>query len=136
MTGQGRPVTSEGLPVIINYKGTSYTYDPESVTVKQAMMLEAHTGTSFEKWGDDISTANLKALQAFGWLILTGGDLDAPIGDTDFGIAALAEAVGVAQAAEKAAEDAKAAATPGPTAPTSAALVEGVNGLVAPSLMS
>jgi hypothetical protein len=122
--------------VIISYKGTSYTYDPESVTVKQAMMLEAHTGTSFEKWGDDISTANLKALQAFGWLILTGGDLNSPVGDTDFVIAALAESVGVAQAAEKAEEDAKAAATPGPTGPTSADPVAGVNGLVAPLLMS
>jgi hypothetical protein len=122
--------------VIIVYKGTSYTYDPETVTVKQAMMLEAHTGTSFEKWGDDISTANLKALQAFGWLILTGGDLASPIADTDFEIAKLAEAVGVAQAAEKAGADARAAATPGPTVPTSAAPAEGVNGLVAPSLMS
>jgi hypothetical protein len=122
--------------VIISYKGTSYTYDPESVTVKQAMMLEAHTGASFEKWGDDLSTANLKALQAFGWLILTGGDLDKPIADTDFVIAALADAVSAGQAAEKAAEDAKAAATPGPTDPTSAAPAEGVNGLVAPSLMS
>ena len=122
--------------MIISYKGTSYTYDPESVTVKQAMMLEAHTGASFEKWGDDISTSNLKALQAFGWLILTDGDLDKPIADTDFVIFALAKAVGVAQAAEKAAEDAKAAATPGPTGPTSAAPAAGVNGLVAPLLTS
>jgi hypothetical protein len=122
--------------VIINYKGETYTYDPESVTVKQAMMLEAHTGTSFEKWGDDISTANLKALQAFGWLILTSGDLATPIAETDFVISAMADAVGAAQAAEKAAEDAKAAAMPGPTAATSAVPVAGVNGLVAPLLMS
>ena len=122
--------------MIISYKGTSYTYDPESVTVKQAMMLEAHTGASFEKWGDDLSTANLKALQAFGWLILTAGDLGKPIADTDFVIAALADAVSVAQAAEKAAEDAKAAAMPGPTGPTSEGLAAGVNGLVAPSLVS
>jgi hypothetical protein len=122
--------------VIIVYKGTSYTYDPESVTVKQAMMLEAHTGTSFEKWGDDISTANLKALQAFGWLILTSGDLATPIAETDFVISAMADAVGAAQAAEKAAEDAKAAAMPGPTGPTSGAPAAGVNGLVAPLLTS
>ena len=122
--------------MIISYKGTSYTYDPESVTVKQAMMLEAHTGASFEKWGDDLSTANLKALQAFGWLILTSGDLNTPIAETDFVIVALAEAVGAAQAAQKAEEDAKAAAMPGPTAATSSVQAAGVNGLVAPSLRS
>jgi len=121
--------------VIISYKGTEYTYDPESVTVKQAMMLEAYLGVPFEKWGEDISTANLPALQAFGWLMF-GGDLNTPIGDTDFVITALSEAVGVAQAAEKAKQDAEAAALPGPTAATSAAPVAGVNGLVAPSLMS
>jgi hypothetical protein len=121
--------------VIISYKGGTYTYDPESVTVKQAMALEAYLGVPFEKWGEDISTANLPALQAFGWLIF-GGDITKPIADTDFEIAALAEAVGVAQAAEKAADDAKAAALPGPTAVTSGAPAEGVNGLVAPSLMS
>jgi hypothetical protein len=123
--------------VIINYKGTSYTYDAESVTVKQAMAIEEYTGTPFEKWGDDISTANLKALQVFGWLILVESDLSRPvselaqeISETDFEIAGLAEAVGKAQAAEKAAEDAKAAALPGPTAAISEGPVAGVNGLV------
>ena len=122
--------------MIISYKGQRYDYDPAAVTVKQAMAIEAHTGLSFEKWGDDVGTSNLKALQAFGWLILTGGDLNSPIADTDFVIAALADAVSAGQAAEKAAEDAKAAATPGPTDPTSGAPAAGVNGLVAPSLMS
>ena len=115
--------------MIINYKGTSYTYDPESVTIQQAMMLEAYLGVPFEKWAEDVSTANLPALQAFGWLMF-GGDLNTPIADTDFVISALAEGVGAAQAAEKAAEDAKAAAMPGPTAATSSAPVAGVNGLV------
>jgi hypothetical protein len=129
--------------VIISYKGAQYTYDPEAVTVKQAMAIEAYTGTPFEKWGDDISTANLKALQVFGWLILVESDLSRPvselaqeISETDFVITALAEAFGTARAAEKAEQDAEAAALPGPTEVTSGAPVAGVNGLVAPSLMS
>ena len=121
--------------MIISYKGQRYDYDPAAVTVKQAMAIEAHTGLSFEKWGDDVGTSNLKALQAFGWLILTGGDLAQPVAETDFEMATLGESVAKAQTAQTAATEAAEAATPGPTAATSGDPV-GVNGLVAPSPLS
>jgi hypothetical protein len=129
--------------ITVEYKGTRYNYDAAAVTVKQAMAIEVHTGTSFEKWGDDLSTANLPSLQAFGWLILVTSDLGRTVGElaqeiseTDFEIATLADAVAEAYKAEAAKEAAAEARLPGPTAAVSAAPVEGVNGLVAPSLLS
>ena len=122
--------------MIIEYKGQRYDYDAGSVTVRQAMAIEAHTGVAFEKWGEEISTANLKGLQAFGWLILTGGDLSKPVGETDFEMAALGEGVAKAQAAEEAAEKAQEEQAPGPTAAISPAPMVSVNGAAAPSPVS
>ena len=120
--------------MIIEYEGQSYPFDFADITVKQAIRLEKYTGMPFGEWGKAVATgSSLLALQAVGWLVLTGGDLSVPIGDCDFKVARLSEALGAANAAEEAAEAAaaeaaEAAAGPRPTGGTSTAPKAAGNG--------
>jgi hypothetical protein len=119
--------------VIIEYEGQRYPFDFEDITVKQAIKMEKYTGMSFGEWGKAVAEGNsLAAVQAVGWLVLHGGDLDMPIGDCDFKLARLSSAIKAANdaevAAEKAAADAAEAVGPRPTAGTSTALKAPANG--------
>jgi hypothetical protein len=101
--------------MIIEYEGQRYPFDFADVTVKQAMKIEKFTGMSFSEWGEAAdSGSNLAALQAVGWLILHGGDLDVPIEDCDFKVGPLGAAIQAANAAELAAEKAQEEAAAGP----------------------
>jgi hypothetical protein len=113
--------------VIVEYEGQRYPFDFADITVKQAIRIEKFTGMPFAEWGRAAeSGGSLTALQAVGWLVLTGGDLNKPIEDCDFKLGALSEAVAVANAAENAAEAAAAKAAeeagPRPTSGTSTGL--------------
>ena len=119
--------------MIVEYEGERYLFDFADITVKQAIRLEKYTGMPFGEWGKAVATgSSLLALQAVGWLVLTGGDLNVPIEDCDFKLARLSEAIGAANAAEEAAEAAAAeaagAAGPRPTGGTSTAPEVTANG--------
>ena len=100
--------------MIIEYEGQRYPFDFDDIGVKQGIAIEHHTGLPFAEWGAALEKGgNLLALQAVGWLILTGGDLAAPIGDCNFAMVKLGTAFAKAVAAEAEAQE---AALPGPTA--------------------
>jgi hypothetical protein len=85
----------------IEYEDETYSFDADDITVKQAMMIEKHTGLGFTAWSEALEAGgNLPALQAFGWIVLTGGDLGKPIEDCDFKLGRLGRAFAAAQAAE------------------------------------
>ena len=118
--------------MIVEYEGERYLFDFADITVKQAIKIEKHTGMSFGEWGKAVATGgSLLALQAVGWLVLHGGR-DVPIGDCDFKLMQLGEALRAANAAEEAAEAAAAeaagAAGPRPTGGTSTAPEVTANG--------
>lgn len=104
--------------MIITYEGTSYEFDLDDLTVKQAIKIEQHMDGPLEAFEKGIATGSLAAYQALGWLILHGGDMGTLIADVDFKIAKLSKAFEAAALAE--AEAAKAAAGPDPTAAAAA----------------
>ena len=119
--------------MIIEYEGKSYPFDFADITVKQAMKIEKFSGMPFGEWGKAVAGgSSLAAVQAVGWLVLTGGDPAVPIEDCDFKLARLSEAMGAANAAEEAAEaaatEAAEAAGPRPTCGTSTAPKADANG--------
>ena len=100
--------------LIIEYEGQRYPFDFEDIGVKQGILIERHTGLPFAEWGSALEKGgNLLALQAVGWLILTGGDLDRPIADCNFAMARLGAAFAAAVTAEAGAQ----AQQEGPTPP-------------------
>jgi hypothetical protein len=128
--------------VVIEYEGGSYPFDFDDIGVKQGIAIEAHTGMPFAEWATAIGRAgNLLARQALGWVILTGGDLDAPIADCDFKMGKLNAALEKAFSTETEAEARKAAEqppdpTPGAAAATSASRPEngaGTTGALLPA---
>lgn len=87
--------------MIINYDGQQYPFDMDDITVKQALKIEKFMGCSFAEWGKRLQAGDdLPARQALGWLILSRGALDAPVGDTDFKLVALGNALDEAFKAE------------------------------------
>jgi len=115
--------------VIIEYEGQRYPFDYAGITIKQAMKIEKFTGRPFGEWGKALSAGgDLGAVQAVGWLVLTGGDMSVQIEDCDFKLAAFGEALTLASAAEEAAEEAAGDAGPRPTGGTSTALKATANG--------
>ncbi len=102
--------------MIIDYDGQRYPFDMDDVTVKQGLAIEEHMKCSFDEWGKKLMAGNdLRARQALGWLILHGGNPDIQIGDTNFKMVKLGEALNAAYEAENPPEEAQ----PGPTAATS-----------------
>lgn len=113
----------------ITYEDAVYEFDVDDITVKQAMAIEKHIGAPYEEW-DGMLRAGGKflALQALGWLILKGGELDEhgkpviPLEDVDFKLVRFGEALEAAQAAQAAtAVAAEPASTPDPTGATTSA---------------
>jgi hypothetical protein len=110
--------------LIISYEGQQYPFDMDDVDIQQGLAIEKYMGCSFDEWGKKLMAGNdLPARQALGWLILHGagtGGKDLPalvkeIGDTNFKMAKLGQALNAAYEAEAAASgtgDAEA----GPTA--------------------
>ena len=78
--------------MIIEYEGSSYEFDLADMTVKQALKIEKHLGAPLVEFEKGMLTGQLAACQAFGWLILHGGDLDVPIDGVDFKLAKLMNA--------------------------------------------
>jgi hypothetical protein len=104
--------------MLIVYEGQTYPFDFDDIGVQQAIAIERHTGLSFADWGTSLEKGgNLLSLQAMGWLILTGGDLDAPIGGVNFKMAKLGAAFAAAAQAEADAEAAKAGPPPAAVLP-------------------
>ena len=95
--------------MIIEYEGTSYEFDFEDVTVKQAMKIEKHLGSTLTQWGDRLKKgSDWAALQVLGWLILFDGK--GAIDDTDFKLVKLGKAFELAVLSEVEAEAAAQAA--------------------------
>jgi hypothetical protein len=109
--------------LLITYEGTSYEFDLDDLTLKQAIKIEQHMDGPLEAFEKGIATGNLAAYQALGWLILHGGDMSTVIADVDFKIAKLSKAFEAAAKAE--AEAAKAQAEPDPTGSGHAAASNG-----------
>lgn len=123
--------------VIIEYEGQRYPFDYASITVKQAIKIEKFTGLSFGEWGKAVAGGgNLAAVQAIGWLVLHGGDLNVPVEDCDFKLAAFGEALSAAVAAEEAAEAAAEEAGPRPTAGTSTGPKANGTGVLSPASLT
>ena len=98
--------------MIIEYEGRRCEFEFDDITVKQAMKIERHTGLKLTEWGDALAAEqgmNLLALQALGWLVLSGGE--GAVEDTDFKLAKL----GAAFAAAMTAAGEQAADAPVPT---------------------
>jgi hypothetical protein len=109
--------------MIIQYEGQSYPFDFDDIDILQGIAIEKHTGVPFAEWGTAVEKGgNLLAMQALGWLILTGGDLDKPIGECRFKMGKLGVALANAVQAEADAAKAAEEAAPRPT----------VGGLTAP----
>jgi hypothetical protein len=117
----------------VTYEGADYDFDMADVTVKQAIKIEKHLGFPFAEFGAKLEAgeADMRAIQAFGWLILFGGR-DIPIEDADFKVLVLSAALEAAAKAEAAADAAAGQETgDAEVLPTAAAVpVSGsVNGL-------
>lgn len=90
--------------MIIEYEGGRYEFEFDDITVKQAMKIEKHTGLKLTDWGDALAGEdgmNMTALQALGWLVLSGGQ--GAVDDADFKLVKFGNAFGAALAAEAAA---------------------------------
>jgi hypothetical protein len=84
----------------ITYEGQAYDLDMDEIDVKQGQKIEQHIGGDLTAWEDGMGRASVNCLQALGWLIFTGGDLNAPIADVNFKVMKLGKAVAAAQKAE------------------------------------
>lgn len=87
--------------MIIDYDGQQYPFDMEDITVQQALAIEKYMGCSFAEWGKKLQEgSDLRARQVLGWLILHP-DGGTAIGDTNFKLVKLGEALDAAYAAEQ-----------------------------------
>lgn len=129
--------------MIIKYEGRSYPYDFDDVELLPAMAIEERMGMSFSDWADRLEKGgDLRSLQCFGWLVLTGGDVKVPIADTNFKMVRLGEAFAAArakEAADKAPDPVQppdpttGQDSPGPTSAAAAAAVISADGSSAPA---
>jgi hypothetical protein len=103
----------------IEYEGNSYDVDLDDFDVNQALKIEKHIDGPMLEWEQGMATGRAICVQVLAWLILHGGDLDTPIASVNFKYPKLMKAFNAAVEAEIAAEAAKAAAEPGPTAAAS-----------------
>ena len=104
----------------IDYEGESYPFEFDDITVKQAMKIEKHTGLSLTDWGDALAAEkgmNLAALQALGWLVLSGGA--GAVDDADFKLTKFGDAFGKALAVLAAEQKAAEPAVPTAAVPAS-----------------
>lgn len=112
--------------MIIKYDGREYPFDMDDVTIQQALAIEKYMGGSFAEWGQKLQEGvDLRARQALGWLILhpehDGQDLSVlvkAIGDTNFKIVRLGDALDEAFAAEVAKQEQEAGPVPTAAAST------------------
>ena len=104
----------------IEYDGQVYEFDDQDITLKQAMVVQLHTGLSIAAWqnalnvedGHDPGPEWLKSVQCLYWLVMAQNDVTVPIADADFKVARFLAAYGGAAAAEA---DAKPPEEPDPT---------------------
>jgi hypothetical protein len=86
----------------ITYEGAEHEFDFDKIRVKQAVKIEKHVGVPLAEWGSMLEQgASMLALQALGWLILSGGK--GAVDDADFEVVTLGTAFSEAMAAQAAA---------------------------------
>jgi hypothetical protein len=106
--------------LIIKYDGQEYPFDMDDITVQQALAIEKYMGGSFAEWGKKLQEGgDLRARQVLGWLILhpehDGQDLSVlvkAIGDTNFKMVRLGDAIDEAFTAEAAKQEQDAGPVP------------------------
>ena len=104
----------------IEYDGETYQFDDQDITLKQAMVVQLHTGLSISAWQDALNVEDgtdpgpewLKSIQCLYWLVMAQNDITVPIADADFKVARFLSAYA---AAAKAESDAKPPEPPDPT---------------------
>lgn len=96
----------------IEYDGETYEFDDQDVTLKQAMVVQMHTGLSIAAWqnsldvedGGDPGPEWLKSVQCLYWLVMAQNGITVPIADADFKVAKFLGAYSDAVKAEAAAK--------------------------------
>ena len=94
----------------IEYDGGTYQFDDQDITLKQAMVVQLHTGLSISAWQDALNVEDgrdpgpewLKSVQCLYWLVMAQNDITVPIADADFKVARFLSAYAEAAKAEAA----------------------------------
>lgn len=94
----------------VDWEGHTYDLDPESITVKQAMVIKASFGWSIKAWLEATEEMDPEAWQAMFWVMKIQSGQACALTDLDFAVPKFAEACGIAA---KAATDAENAANQG-----------------------
>lgn len=113
----------------IDYQGSVYEFDPAALTVAECEEIEKFCSVrGMGEWGNQLTVANTKALQALWWAVRRqSGEDPGPVARRDPGFRPLAFSLAYSAAeraeaeaeaaAAKAAAEAAAEAEPDPTAP-------------------
>lgn len=96
--------------MIVKYDGREYTFDPEEIELKQAMVIKGKTGYNLLQWQAALEQGDPDALRAMYWLMLTQSGEVADMDLVNFKIVRFAEALRQAQETEGESE-------PDPTTP-------------------
>jgi len=107
------------LIIKFEYDGKSWSYDDDSLTIKQGIAVEEHIGGPLVDFDEGLARGRAACYQALGWLIFHDGDPDIPIEGVDFPVSKLSAPwlnarLAAIREAQAAVDEAKAAA--GPTA--------------------
>lgn len=103
----------------LTFEGRDWEYDPQRITVRQAMAFQAAYGFTLQTYEQAIEDADPRALQCLYWLILDQNDVRGPLTECDFDITEVFTAISDASEALRAALAAeKAAAGAVPEVPT------------------
>jgi hypothetical protein len=107
----------------LDYRGKSFAYDDEDMTVLQGIAVEEHIKGSLVDWDQGLGQHRSACYQALGWLVFHDGNPEVPIATVDFPIVKLSVAwlqARMAQIAEMQAAAASAVAEAEADAPAKA----------------
>lgn len=83
--------------VHMKWDGKTYDWDPEDITVQQAIVIKLAFGWTLTEWQEACSKVDPHAFQALYWLMRVQGGESCRLEDQDFSIKKFSEAFEAAQ---------------------------------------
>lgn len=79
-------------PVVFDWEGKTYEYDPYLITVQQAVAIKLHTGLGLKSWGAAVDDWDAAAVQALLWVIKGQNGETCPITSIELNVIEFMEA--------------------------------------------
>ena len=84
---------------------TVYDFDVDSITNREAMLLEDQLGLTFQEFTELLQRGSMKALTGLAWLAMRRTDPEAPFDAVDFKLADIEDEAPLAEGAGNSATD-------------------------------